>query len=223
MKPRLVLFDFDGTLLDSFPWFLAVFNELADRYGFQRLVDGEVDELRGLGGRELVSRIGVARWKLPLIARRMRAAKARDLGSIELFPGVGEMLRRLRRERVQIAMVSSDSQRNVAGGLGERNAALIDHWACGSSLFGKAKAFRKVLAASGVTAAEALAVGDEIRDLEAARAVGIPFAGVAWGYTTREGLAAAGADLIFDRMEEIVEAVLAGFQQDSTYGAGHSR
>lgn len=39
MRYRLVLFDFDGTLADAFPFFLSVFNTIADRHGFKRLFE----------------------------------------------------------------------------------------------------------------------------------------------------------------------------------------
>jgi len=208
MRYRLVIFDFDGTLADSFPWFVRVFNEAADRYRFRRIREGELEELRGLGGREIVRRLGVPAWKLPLIARHMRRLAARDIDTVSLFPGVDPLLRRLSDAGVVLAVVSSNGYGNVSRVLGPENVARIHHFRCGASLFGKAASFRRVLRRSGVAPGEALAVGDEIRDLEAARAVGIPFGAVSWGYTTAGALRAHGPALSFDRVEAIAEGVL---------------
>jgi len=62
-----------------------------------------------------------------------------------------------------------------------------------------------VLRSSGVTAAEAICVGDEIRDLEAARGEGIAFGAVSWGYTNPEALQAHGPEEMFSSVDEILQ------------------
>lgn len=204
MKYRLVLFDFDGTLADSFPWFLGVLNRLADEHRFRRVEEHEIDTLRGQGARQVVGHLGVPAWKLPRIAGRMRQLMAADIGRIALFPGVDRLLRELARQGVLLAVVTSNSIENVHRVLGPDNAALIRHYACGASMFGKRPKLRAILRASGVPAAEAICIGDEIRDLEAARAEGIPFGAVTWGYTTPEGLRAHAPEEMFACPEEIL-------------------
>ncbi len=68
----LGIFDVDGTLADSFPWFVEVSNALADRYRFKRMTEHEAATLRGLSARQMIEYLGVPRWKLPLIARHAR-------------------------------------------------------------------------------------------------------------------------------------------------------
>jgi phosphoglycolate phosphatase len=208
MRYRLVIFDFDGTLADSFPWFVATINTVADRYRFRRIEDGELDRLRGYSAREMVRHLGIPSWKLPLIASHIRKLKARDRGAIGLFPGVGALLGQLSDRGVVLAIVSSNSEENVRQILGPEGAASIRYYACGASLFGKKAGFRKVLRKCGVRPGEALCVGDELRDLEAAREVGIPFGAVTWGYTTAEALSAQAPEALFERVEQIAEAVL---------------
>jgi phosphoglycolate phosphatase len=208
MRYRLVIFDFDGTLADSFPWFVATINTVADRYGFRRIEEGELDLLRGYSAREMVRHLGIPSWKLPLIAGHIRKLKARDRGAIGLFPGVGALLRQLAEGGVVLAIVSSNAEENVRQILGPELAPLIRHYACGASLFGKAAGFKKVLRMCSIRPGEALCVGDELRDLEAAREAGIPFGAVTWGYTTAEALGAHGPQILFTRVEEVAEAVV---------------
>jgi phosphoglycolate phosphatase len=208
MKYRLLIFDFDGTLADSYPWFVATINTVADRYGFRRIDDGELDQLRGYSAREMVRRLGIPAWKLPLIARHIRKLKSRDRDAIGIFPGVDPLLRQLAGQGIMLAVVSSNSEENVRRVLGPELAPLVHHYACGASLFGKAASFRKVLRQCDVALAETLCVGDELRDLEAAREAGIPFGAVTWGYTNAEALRAQAPEAVFERVEEIAEAVL---------------
>jgi phosphoglycolate phosphatase len=204
LPPRLAIFDFDGTLADTFPWFVSVVNDVADKYGFRRIEPHEEEELRGMGAREIVGRLGVPLWKLPLIARHMRRLAAADAGAARLFAGTPGMIEALSDAGVKIAVVSSNSEANVRRSLGASAAARVDRFACGASLFGKAAKYRRVVKDLGVPAERAICIGDEIRDHEAAAAAGLAFGAVAWGYTTREALVRGAPSAVFDTMDEIV-------------------
>ncbi len=207
MDYRLVLFDFDGTLADSFTWFTHVVNDAADRFGFRRVAPQDIDMLRGKGAREVVAHLGVPFWKMPAIASYMRARKASDVAAIGLFDGTAGMLRQLREAGRTLAIVSSNSEANVRAILGPDTAALVHHYGCGVSVFGKAAQFKKALRHTGISAAQTLAVGDEIRDIDAARTVGIAFGAVAWGYTLPEALQAQRPQFIFHTMNDITAAL----------------
>jgi phosphoglycolate phosphatase len=75
-------------------------------------------------------------------------------------------------------------------------------------VFGKAARFRKVLRRSGISPPDALAIGDEIRDLEAARRAGIAFGAAGWGFTRAEALQARGPNVLFSSIEEIADSLL---------------
>lgn len=207
MSTRLVLFDFDGTLADSFPWFLTVVHRLAADYSFRPLDDHEIETLRSHSARQLVEHFGIPLWKLPLIGRQMRKYMARDIEHISLFPGVDQVLQGLASRGIRLAIVTSNSAGNVRKVLGPGNAALIRHYATGASIFGKRAKLRSVLRDSGVPAHEALCIGDEIRDLEAAHAEGIAFGAVTWGYTAPVALRAQGPEMMFSEVEEILQRV----------------
>ncbi|MCJ2058482.1 HAD hydrolase-like protein [Methylobacterium sp. J-048] len=201
--PHLVVLDFDGTLADSFDWFCSVLNGVADRYRFRRVEAHEVEALRLQGARAIVAHFGIPRWKLPFIARHMHALAARDADRIALFPGVPAMLADLAAAGVPLAILSSNREDTVRRVLGPENAARIAAYACGASLFGKGRRLRTLLARRGVAPERTLCVGDEVRDLEAARALGCPFGAVAWGYTDARAFAALGPEYLFSEPEEI--------------------
>jgi phosphoglycolate phosphatase len=204
VRYRLAIFDFDGTLADSLPWFRHAINRLADRHGFKRIETNELAQLRGYSARQMVAHLGVPTWKLPRISIELRTLMAQEIGQVRPFAGVGAMLQGLSDRGVALAVVTSNAEDNVRRVLGAESAALIRDYACGASLFGKRGKLRGVLKHSGVRPGEALFIGDELRDLDAARAEGVPFGAVAWGYTHLEVLEAHAPAEVFADVGEIV-------------------
>lgn len=202
MPYTLAIFDLDGTLVDSFPWFLRTINDVADHFGFRRVRDEDVEGLRHASTREILSRLEVPMWKLPAIARHARRLKGEAAAEISLFAGAEAMLRTLADNGVQLALVTSDSEANAREKLGA-SAALFSHFDCAASVFGKPTKFRRVIQRTGVAPGQVIAIGDEVRDIEAARAVGIACGAVSWGYAAPAALRAHGPDVMFDRMEDI--------------------
>ena len=184
MRYQLVIFDFDGTLADSFPWFSRIIDDVADRFRFKRMAPHEMDTLRTMDARALMRHLGVPLWKVPFIAHHMRKRKSRELDQTRPFDGVDRMLRDLSDAGIALALVTSNSEPNARAILGAGNASLIRYYECGVSLFGKAARFRRVLRRSGIEARDAICIGDEIRDLEAAHREGIAFGAVTWGYAS---------------------------------------
>jgi phosphoglycolate phosphatase len=203
MPPRLVIFDFDGTLADSFPWFRGALNEVGRRHGLRPVAAAEVEALRRLGTREILRELRVSPWRLPALTRDLRALKAAAAGTIPLFPGVPAMLRGLAAGGVGLAIASSDSEASIRRTLGAE-AAAVGWMAGGASLFGKPARLRQVLRAAGVPAAAAIYVGDETRDAEAAAAVGVAFGAVTWGYAAAEALLARRPARVFGTPGEIL-------------------
>jgi phosphoglycolate phosphatase len=207
MKYKLVIFDFDGTLADSFPWLLGALEELADRHRLHRLPKTEVERLRGETTAVILKELGVTFWKLPALARDLRALANRDRLKITLFEGIGAVLQELSERGATLAVVSSNSRENVQAMLGPGHAARIRHYECGVSISGKAARLRRVLRHCEIPAGGALFIGDELRDGEAARKAGIAFGAVSWGYARPEVLRAQAPEEMFSQVGEIVDRI----------------
>ena len=115
---RLAIFDFDGTLADSLPWFRASFQDMITRFDLAPVRDDEVEGLRGLSAREIMARLNVSMWQLPAIVSDMRKRKLAAASEISLFSGIPAMLTDLQRLGIKTAIVSSDSEASVRQVLG---------------------------------------------------------------------------------------------------------
>jgi phosphoglycolate phosphatase len=207
---RLVIFDFDGTLADSGDWFLSVSDHLAQRFGFRRVTPEEIETLRGRTTREVIRYLRIPRWKLPGIGRYLHALLAEQTDRIALFEGVEPLLAGLSDAGMKLALVTSNSEGNARAILGPANVARFDWFECGASLFGKAPRYRRVLRRSYIEPYETIAIGDETRDIAAARKAGVTAAAVLWGYAHREALINAQPDLFFEHPDDVARLLLSG-------------
>ena len=201
MPYDLIIFDLDGTLADSFAFFVSVHNRLADRHGFRCISPAEIEALRGHSARQVMRHVGLPRWKLPWVARSfVRLMRDAD---IPLFTDVDWMLQHLQRSGATLALVSSNAADNCRRILGDAHWQRLAHVECGASIFGKRRRIARVLRASGVDPSRAIYIGDQSTDAEAARHAGVAFGAVAWGYATRVSLEQLGPTHLFDAVEDL--------------------
>jgi phosphoglycolate phosphatase len=203
MKYRLAIFDFDGTLADSFPFFIRVFNQLAEHHGFKRIDPDFAPAFRHYNARQMMEKVGLPAWKLPFVAKSYISLMRHNAASIPLFEHIDDMLLHLADKGVTLAIVSSNSCDNVSRILGPANTKLISHFECGMSIFGKPARIRKVLKKTGIPCREVIYIGDQVTDLEAARKEKVAFGAVSWGYATIESLREHSPDEEFDSVSAI--------------------
>lgn len=194
----LVIFDFDGTLADSLTWFRTAMAEVIDRHGLKPLCEERAEALRGMRPKEIMTELGIPAWKLPFIAADVRARAAENVDKIHLFDGIAPSLHELHASGVKLALVSSNGETAVREVLGPELSSLFSQFSCGAALFGKASVFRKVMRKAHASPERTLSVGDETRDIEAAREAGCDCAAVSWGFATRDALEREAADLLLD-------------------------
>lgn len=199
---RLVIFDFDGTLADSGRLMLGVLNQAAAKFRFRALSEADIERLRKMENRAVMREIGIPMWRLPGIAKYMREEAAKRPPPA-LFEGVPDVLRQMKGSGCKLAIVSSNSEAIVRASLGPDLAGLIDFYACDADMFGKAGKFKAVIRKAGLQPMEVVSVGDETRDIEAARKAGVKAAAVTWGYADESVLATCKPDYMIRAVTEL--------------------
>jgi phosphoglycolate phosphatase len=132
----------------------------------------------------------------------------REIAAIRRFEGVDAMLAGLHAAGLALGLVSSNSAANARRLLGPGNLGLLGFLECGVAIHGKPARLARLLRRAGVAPAHALYVGDEIRDVLAARALGLRAGAVTWGYNAPEVLRAAAPDFLFEHVDAIPRALL---------------
>lgn len=209
MSGKLILFDFDGTLADSFAATLSVANSLAATYGYPQLDIRQAESLRSLGAREVIRQTKIPVRRLPCWIRRMKMELRLKIPEMKPPPGLEEALQTLRQAEHQLGIVTSNSLENLRLFLVQHDwNSWFDYLETGSTLFGKGRLIKRVLDRSGFSAAETFYVGDEERDIEAARSAGVQAVAVSWGYSQRSLLARGHPDHLVDTPAELTNIFL---------------
>ncbi|PCJ59978.1 MAG: HAD family hydrolase [Planctomycetota bacterium] len=208
MTYKLIIFDFDGTLADTYPWFLNVINEVADQYQFKKIEQENDDAIRGLSASQVLKHLGIPLWKVPMISKHMQSLMANDIDNINVFDGVNDMLRTFSELGIELGVVSSNNNQNISRVLGMENIAMIKHFQCGVSLFGKESKLKKIIRSSGCSLDEVIFIGDEVRDVESAKKIKINAGAVVWGYNNRDALEASSPDFVFESIDDLHQKLL---------------
>jgi phosphoglycolate phosphatase len=197
-----VLWDFDGTLADTFSCMASAYNALAARRGLRQIDDFEA--IRGLSPLAFLRTLGISLVRGPSLLAGVLAAVRRDMPNIRLFDGVAVALDALWQGGCRMSVLSSNSRDNIldclrANGVADRFESIIGY----RSIFGKGDSIRRFLKGRIAPGQRAVYVGDEVRDILAARKAGVDIAAVTWGYNTRELLAEHAPDYLIERPEQL--------------------
>lgn len=203
MRYDLAIFDLDGTLADSFPFFIDIQNQLARRHGFAEVAPHEVERLRELTPRELMRHVGLSRWKLPFVTRGFIRLMGERRDPVPLFEGVADAIVDLERAGVALAVVTSNSVDNARRTLGDAHCARMRRLEGGASMFAKHRRLRRVLRATAVPAGRAIYVGDQVPDADAAHAAGMAFGAVTWGYASAGRLRGCRPAMVFEQPADL--------------------
>lgn len=202
-----VIFDFDGTLADTFDHVFDLYNRTAAWLRLRRVSRDEVGHLRTLRPVETMRALSVPVWKVPILAWSVRRGLRARMREMSPFPGIDAALSGLRARGVRCSVLSTNSRDNIERFVTHHGLAYFHALAGGSSVFGKAGHLRRFLAEHGLDASRTVYVGDEVRDIEAARAVGLRCVSVTWGFSHRDALVAASPDLVVDSPEALLAAL----------------
>lgn len=207
---KLLIFDFDGTLANSFPWLMEILDELAEKFNAIPLDPNRLSEIKNYPPRKIMKMHNVPIWKLPAILKFTRSRMKTNGESIVRFEGVDALLKELDARNIRMALVTTNTCETVRRVLGDDLYNLFQLFEDRVSLFGKPAALNRIARKSGLNKSEMLAIGDEIRDIDAAKKVCIPFGAVSWGFSTLEAMLTRTPDHIFTEMEQILDLVDGG-------------
>ncbi len=212
---RAVIFDFDGTIADSFTAVMDIAYRVTKNEQLKDInnVLAIKDSHKGL--REAVKILDIPRWRGIWMLKKGRKIMSKDILNVPLFEGIDEALARLRRAQYELFIVTSNSTKNVEKFLSTKGI-LSEFKAIygGASLFNKQSLIKRLIKDNKLKISSTMYVGDEVRDIEAAKLLNMPIIAVSWGYNT-EQLLLQHKPTILARTPKQLADVIIGWDDES--------
>jgi len=176
-----LIFDFDGTIADSMELAIEIFYEIT---GHERVTDpAEIARLRTMPLLKVAREAKVAPHQIPRLLIKGRSLMHQRIDEVKAFPHLRDVFRQLHANGHQLFVMSSNSQQNVEYFLKARGLHdYFDGVYGGIGLFSKTRALRKIMHHRKIQPDECYYVGDEMRDVQAAKKARVRAVAVAWGY-----------------------------------------
>lgn len=208
MTAQVILFDFDGTIADTYQAIADITNQLSTEFGYKALSPEELDLIKNLSSREIVKLSEISVFKLPFLVKRVRTELSKEIADLKPIPGIKAVLEDLKDKGYILGIVTSNNQENVDIFL-EKNKLnhLFRYIYSGTAIFGKHRVLNRVIREHRLTKADVIYVGDETRDIRSARKSKIAMIAVSWGFNAAEILAEHRPDYLVDRPSELHRAI----------------
>lgn len=204
---KTVIFDFDGTIADSFVVIKNILLNLSDEFGYKKPSDEDIKLLRKKHPKEIIKLLGLPYYKIPFLIHRLNKEIQKQIADIGPVPGIKEALLELKSEKYSLGILSSASKSNVSAFLKNNDIEVFSFIQTGIGIFGKAPVLNQLLKRQKIHKNEAIYIGDEIRDIEAAKKVGIRVIAVTWGFNEKNGLKEYCPDILVDNPHQLLNSV----------------
>ena len=213
---KYVIFDLDGTLLNTIDDLADAGNWVCRNHGWPTHTVEEFKYFVGNGMAKLASRFAPEDWRAPekvqaILNEFMPYYDAHKEDKTAPYPGIRELLERLNKAGMTLAVLSNKAHSLVPGiiegyfpGLFAYTQGAMD----GAPTKPDPTLLRRLMGEMGAAPADTLCVGDSNVDIRTAKNGGLTSCGVLWGFRTRQELEAEGADHLAQTPAELGELIL---------------
>jgi len=199
---KYIVFDFDGTIADTCKDFLNIARDFKkDKYK-----EINLEDIRDYGAKYLIKKSGIPFWKLSKFIYQAKV-KLKKRNNIKLFPEILDVLKKL-SEDYKIGIISSNSEENIRIVLRRYEIEnLFEFIYSNTSIFGKHLVLKRMCKKYKINPNDIIYVGDEDRDVIAAKKAKIKIIAVIWGFNSEKLLKKENPDYLVNNPKEILEKV----------------
>ena len=199
-----LIFDFDGTLADTLAFTINATSEI--NRNLHLLSDEKIDfeKFRSTDTIEFFKDLEIPTYKLLFFLYKYQRKQSREIDKVQVFQGLPEVLKNLKKNGVGLAIATSNSTKNVKLFLKNNNLDMFDFIYSSIDYFHKNRIIERAIKKYGMEKENVIYVGDEIRDIKAAKEAGIKVASVTWGYNFENVLSKYKPDFIINRPEDLL-------------------
>lgn len=208
MSIKVIVFDFDGTLADTFNAIVRIANRLSGDFGYKPLMSSDIEKIRNLSARQIIQESGFPLFKVPFLLKRIQSELHQDIECLNPVAGIPELLKELKNKQKVIGILTSNSEANVKHFLNIHGLdCFFSFIYSGSTIFGKSRTLKKLMRHHHFQPKSLIYIGDETRDIEASNKINIKVIAVTWGFNSSDVLRQYNPDFLVDHPREILKVI----------------
>jgi len=202
---RAILFDFDGTIIDSTKIVRNIISGLSQKYGLSKISENDLRKARGKGFREILKDLGISKSQIPFFIKDGRNEFGKNIDKVKIVKGILKVLFELKKKDFILGVITSNSLKNIEYFLRKYNLNFFDYINAGVSLFGKKRRIINFLKKNNLSKEDVIYIGDEVRDVESAKAAGVKAVAVCWGFNSEEILRKSNPDFMARKPSDLLK------------------
>lgn len=200
-----IIFDFDGTIADSFEYSV---NFLAKEAGAYPLSADQKASFHGLSLFRIARLLNISWFRMPTLLHKGRKHMAPVAASVEPFEGIPGVIHELHADKHTLLIVSTNTEGNIRKFLRRHRLDIYFSEVYGGvGMFGKAPALRRILREQHIETRNAVYVSDELRDVMASQSIGLRLISVTWGFAKADDLKTRKPTGIAHTPQDIIDIV----------------
>ncbi|HHY25071.1 MAG TPA: HAD-IA family hydrolase [Clostridiaceae bacterium] len=204
---KYLIFDFDGTVVDSAGLYIRLANNIADELGLPKLC---LEELRSFTSMPIKNRckiLGIPLYRLPAMNIRMQEEIKNHIHELQWIDGIENEIRKLKESGFKLVIISSNSISNIERFFENKNLDVFDEIYSSKGIFDKHSSINKLIKKLGIKKDEAVYIGDEYRDIKACKKSKVRIISVTWGFDSEELLVKGNPDFIARTPQEMIDII----------------
>ena len=203
---KTIIFDFDGTIADTLDTMLSIYNKIGPIFGYKHLSAKERDRIRNEKLQKLFKEYNISITKIPFFLFKALREFNKKIGDVKPKKNIIETIKKLKTNGFNLGILTSNSEKNVKIFLEKNNITeIFDFIHSEKNVFGKHKSLKHILSDRKIKKNEVIYIGDETRDIEATKKVGIPIIAVCWGFNKKEILAKQNPEYLADKPDDLIK------------------
>ena len=186
---------------------MRITNRIAPEYGYPPTTPDKLRYYQSLSTKEMLRQSELPLFRLPFLLRRVRKEMSAEIESVPVAPNLVPTLRDLLAHNHRLMIMSSNSRRNIETFLKIHDIEdVFESVQGGVGLLSKARVLKRIVQKGNLDFSQVIYVGDETRDVDASKQIGILVAAVTWGFSSRDALATADPAFLIDHPRQLLAA-----------------